>query len=827
MTTQESITGLSEAEVVSRREQGLGNQTNISTSRTYWQIFRENVFTFINNVLFGLGITLVLIGRASDALVSVGVILMNVLVSVVQEIRAKRILDHIAFITRPTVTVIREGQRKKVNLDEIVRGDTLWLEPGDQVVADGTIIKEDELQVDESLLTGESDAISKRPGDTVFSGSFCVAGSGYYTADKVGADSLSNQMTASARSFRRVTTPLQREVNLIVRILLLVAAFLEILLIVNTFFEKIPIVDGIRNAVVVIGLVPNGLFLSIATAYALGAVRIARKGALIQQSNAIESLSHVDLLCFDKTGTLTTNNLLVKYLFPLRGSEEDFRRDLGNFIAGFASKNRTAAAIAEACPGAPQTVRESVPFSSVYRWSGLSIDGPDMSGMYVMGAPEIILPKISQTASLTSKITEWTNQGLRVLVFAAQHDQVPFRGPEGDLRLPPDLAPLGLIAIADELRPEARTAILDFQKAGVELKIISGDNPDTVASLARQAGIDPGEGPVSGETLSQLPTDEMGQLVKTRSIFGRIAPRQKEEMIKLLRHQGKYVAMIGDGVNDVLALKQADLAISLQGGSQAARAVADIVLLEDSFAVLPQTVREGQRILVGMQDVFKLFLTRILYECLLILATMAAGGFPLSLKHNSILTLLTVGIPTFALVLWAQPGIVPRSRMARKISHFILPPALTLALGGLIVYIGFLITPVILAGGFTLLSSLEFDPLGHELITAQTALAGFSIFCGLFLVVFVEPPTRFWVGGDKLSGDKRPAFLALFLFVVYCVILLVPSFRSFFELASLPWFDYLLLLGISALWGLGVRWLWRNRILDRYLGMSYDGVDAQ
>lgn len=816
-----AITGLTEKEVLERRAQGLGNQAAIPTSRTYRQIFQENVFTFVNNVLIGLGIALILLGRVSDALVSVGVISINVVVSVVQEIRAKRILDHIAFITRPSATVIREGVRKKIDLAEIVAGDTLVVEAGDQIVADGPVLGNGEIQVDESLLTGESDPITKRPGDPLYSGSFCVTGSAPYLAEKVGAESLSNKMTASARAFRRVKTPLQQQVDLVVRVLLLFAGYLEVLLIVNTLVEKLPLVEGVRNAVVIIGLVPNGLFLAIASAYALGAVRIARKGALVQQSNAIESLSHVDVLCFDKTGTLTSNRLKVQQLVPLDGKDEDFRKVLGDFSASFDSRNRTAAAIAEACPGNPQPVTAMVPFSSEYRWSGLAFEGPELRGAFVLGAPESILPALQAGAEFQPQIEEWTHQGLRVLVFASNPNTALQRGAEdGSPQLPSGLSPLGLIAIADELRPETRNTITDFQKAGVALKIISGDNPDTVAALARQAGLNIDEEPVSGVDMAKLEPAQQAQLVESRTIFGRVSPQQKEQMVQQLHSQGRYVAMVGDGVNDVLALKQSDLAIAMQGGSQAARAVADMVLLDDSFAVLPQAVREGQRILTGMQDIFKLFLTRIFYVALLILSTAAAGGFPLAPKHNTVLTLFTVGIPTLALVAWAKPGIVPRTGAGRRLAHFVLPAALTLGLAGLGVFVGYLIMPSIQSGAFSFASSLELDPAGVHLNIAQTALTSFSVLCGLFLILFVEPPTHLWVGGDRLSGDRRPAFLALLLFVVYTLVLLIPGTRDFFELAPLPWYDQLILLGLSGLWAILVRWLWRNRILDRYLSLD-------
>ncbi len=816
-TAAATISGLSEEEVQARRAQGMGNQITIPSSRTYWQIFKENAFTFVNLVLFGLGIVLILLGRVSDALFSVGVIAINMVVSIVQEIRAKRVLDHIALITRPKVTVVREGVRKIVDLEEIVAGDTLVVETGDQLVADGAMLSDERIQVDESQLTGESDPITKHSGDTLYSGSFCLSGSGYYRAEKVGAESLTNQITASARAFRRVKTPLQKQVNLVVRILLLVAAYFEILLLVNSLFERIPLVDTVRMSVVVLGLVPNGLFLAIATSYAMGAVRIARKGALVQQSNAIESLSNVNVLCLDKTGTLTTNRLKVRHLQPIQITDEKFSSALGDFAASFESRNRTAAAIAEACPGTARPVLMSVPFSSSYRWSGLALE----SGVYILGAPETLRTVLGQQDDFLATIDEWTRQGLRVLVFAHSSDVVLLQDAHDLPQLPSGLVALGLIALADELRPEARATVENFRKAGVELKIFSGDSPDTVAALAKQAGFAPNDTAVSGIDLASMTPQEVSQALANSSIFGRIAPQQKSQLVNILRNQGKYVAMIGDGVNDVLALKAADLAIGMQNGSQAARAVADMVLLDDSFAVLPQAVLEGQRILNGMQDVFKLFLTRIFYYALLILSSAAAGGFPLTPKNSSILTFLMVGAPTLALAAWAKPGAVPRINVARRLSHFILPAGLTLGLAGMGVFVGFLVVPAILSGSFSASTTFEPDPGGIRLNIAQTALTGFSVFCAMFLILFVEPPTRFWVGGTSLRADLRSVYLAVSLFVIYILILAIPSLRNLFELAPLGWFIYVLLFGLACLWALGVRWLWRSRALDRYLSLDY------
>ena len=812
------MNGLSTQEVIERRARGMGNRDPLRSSRSYFQIIREKVFTFVNLVLFGMGTALVPLGRPSDVIVSVLVILVNVIVSVIQEIRAKWTLDRIALLTRPKATALRDGQEQAVDPAEIVLGDILALRPGDQVVVDGQVA-EGRAELDESLLTGESDLIRKQSGDPVYSGSFCVTGKALYEAQKVGADSLASQLTTSARAFRRVLTPLQQQINLVVRVILVLAIYLELLLVIRNMLDKVPLVESVKMSVVIIGLVPNGLFLAISVAYALGAVRMVGKGVLVQQSNAIESLSNVDTLCLDKTGTLTANRIQFHALVPLAIPEPEMRQALGDLAANVTSGNRTNAAIAQACPGQKRSVAGEVPFSSARKYSALAFDDPDRRGTYVLGAPEVLQPALSYAllaetsafpesgaglyhqAAVEEQIASWADQGLRVLVFAAKEEVVSLTGEDGQPQLPDGLIPFGLVSLSEELRPDAQTTLSAFSQAGVRLKIISGDSPRTLATVARQVGFPTPAKVVSGLDLEQMSPDEFAQAAREGDIFGRITPVQKERLVQALRNAGHYVAMVGDGVNDVLALKRANLAVAMQGGSQATRAVADMVLMENSFAALPAAFREGQRIIRGMQDVLRLFLARTLYMTLLILGAAVAGvAFPVTPKHNSVLALLTVGIPTLALAVWAQPGELPRS-VLRSVWHFVASAAFTVAVVGLAVYLGFLLT------------------MGNE-DAAQSALTTVTVLCGLVLISFVEPPTPAWVGGDVLSGDRRPAFLALGMLAAFVVILLVPALRGFFELRLLPPLDYVLIGAMVIVWGFALRFAWRKRLFERLLNLS-------
>jgi cation-transporting ATPase E len=678
------------------------------------------------------------------------------------------------------------------------------------VVGDGRV------DVDESLLTGESDLVTKHPGDPVLSGSFCVNGSVLYEAQKVGLESYANQITAGARAFRRVLTPLQTEVNLVIRVLILVVAYFEIMLVAASYFNDTPIVESVKMSVVIAGLVPNGLFLATAVAYSLGAVRIARRGALVQQANAVESLSNVDVLCLDKTGTLTSNALRMEETLPLCVPVDELAHALGDYAANTQIGNLTIAAIAQACPGQKRNVKEEVPFSSEQKWSALAFDDPARRGVYVLGAPEMLRLALKAGSELSPVMDEWTALGLRVLLLACRCDLPPLQDAHERPQLPPDLEPLGLISFSDQLRPEARDTLKSFAKAGIALKIISGDNPQTVMAVAQQAGLPAGARMIAGTELAHKQPAEFAQAAEDTTIFGRITPQQKQDLVKALKSRGHYVAMIGDGVNDVLSLKQANLGIAMQSGSQATRSVADIVLLNDSFASLPQAFREGQRILNGMQDILKIFLTRVVYVALLILSTGLLGGFPFEPKQSSLLALLTVGIPTVALATWAKPGRPPRRDLVRSLMYFVLPAAISISLIALLGYM------VLFVNAFGDLSDAASGSADALIVTqaqaiAQTGLTTITVMCGLLLLAFVQPPVKFFVGGDALSRDWRPTILALVEGAAYLLLLTVPDLQPLFALTPLTPVE-LGLIGIAVIvWMLLLRFTYRMRLLERFI----------
>lgn len=448
------FTGLTEAQVLERRARGQGNDVPLATSRSYGEIIRQNVFNFINIILFVIGVALVSLNRIGDAVLSVGLITLNVIIGVIQEIRAKRQLDQIALLTRPRAHVLRDGSEKEVDPSEIVLDDILVAKAGDQIVVDGVVIGPGKMDVDESLLTGESDLIPKQEGDQVMSGSFCVNGTAHYRAVRVGGEAFANKLTSSARQFRVVKTPLQRDVDFILRLLALLAIFMGLMLLLSALLYSLPLVRSVQMASVIAGLIPNGLFFMVIVSYAMGALRIANQGALIQQSNSVESISNVTVLCMDKTGTLTANRIVYTEAIPLNGfSRGDVERMLGDYAASVSATNKTSEALSAALTGQKHTLTDEVPFSSALKWSAIALAD---DGVFVMGALEMLAAHLpaDQIDDLRTQVRSYSERGLRVLIFARQSGASGLHDAAGAPLLPAELTPVAIVVLSDELRPK-------------------------------------------------------------------------------------------------------------------------------------------------------------------------------------------------------------------------------------------------------------------------------------------------------------------------------------------------------------------------------------
>ena len=807
-------TGLTEGEAARRRVAGMGNEARVGSGRTYLEIFRENALNPVNLLLVAISIVLAALGLWGDAAVTVVLVVINVVVAVYQEGRAKQTLDRLSVLTAPTATILRDGVARVTNQHEVVLGDALVVKLGDQIMLDGRVI-DGAMEVDESLLTGEPDRIPKTAGAEVYSGSVCVSGTATFVATRVGAETFANRLTSQARAMAEERTPLQRDVGRVMRAMtaLVVIAAVPVLIGIVLRTGSIEPIETARAAAVLVALIPQGLIVMVTVTYALAIIRLAGGKALIQRSNAVESMSRVDVLCLDKTGTLTTPLIELVETHPFVDAAE-LKVALGDFLASASLATRSADALRVANAGTKHDVEREVTFTSELRWSGLRYaadQSPDTPfGLsYVLGAPEVVgLHVGGATAKEIAELTHrWADDGMRVMLFAAAPDTTSLRASDDSPQLPDGLRPLALFALREQLRPDARETLARLTADGVHLKIISGDNPVTVAALTRQLGLVLEGPPTSGIDLAELDDSGLAHAMGTATIFGRVPPSLKARLVQALRASGYWVAMIGDGVNDVLSLRQAQLGISMQSGSQATRAAADMVLLDDSFAALPLAVVEGQRIIAGMQDSMFLFLTRAMYMAIVIFGAAIVGlAVPVSPRHNTVLALLTVGIPALFLAVWARPA-RPGLDSLRRILRLIIPPAVACAALGLPLYIAY--------------------SQSGDVALARTVFTTFAVMCGLGLLPLLDPPIgESMSGADADGADIRPTLLALAMLALYALFFIVPPLRDFFELAPLSPTDIALIAALAVIWAVAVMILWRTRAVDRIRGLFSRSPEA-
>ncbi len=821
-----NLKGLTQNEVNQKKAEGLANIMPSKTAKTYKEIIRRNVFNFINNVLYLICLVLIFLGSYTDALVTISVVLINVIVGLIQEVRAKQKLDKMARLNRPKIRVLRNYKENLVDPDEIVLGDLVVIKPGDQIVVDGPIISGQKIEFDESQLTGESDLLKKSIGDKALSGSFCVSGSGVFEVTTVGEQSMVNKIATGATAERRVLTPLQKEINTIVKILILVASYLQILVLTSNLLLARQITEIVGNIGVVVGLVPNGLFLMITLAYSLGAIRMAGTGVLVQELNAVESLSNINVLCLDKTGTITTGELEFGKLITNDIEEKKLKRVLGNFVFNQSNSNKTTEIIKKKFKGKKLKIIDESPFSSSTKWSGLVVtykskEMQDFNGTFVLGAPEIIDSAQSLKKEAIKEVELATKEGYRVLYFAFSPAVNKFIEKNGRSVLPKNLKVIGVVVLHDKLRDNLEKTLVEFRKYDIEFKIISGDNPATVLALAKQAKVNEDLFSISGIDLAKLGYKQKVEAILSKNIFGRITPTQKAEIIQILQEHGKYVAMIGDGVNDVLSLKKSNLGIAMESGAQATRSIADIVLLKDNFGSLPIAFSEGQRIRNGMESVVNLFLTRVLFTVLLIISIgIAAIGFPFSIRQNSFLALFTVGLPAFSLTLWASPGRHGNRSLITSLINFVFPAGVILSLFSLVVYLGYLYINYV-GQSYNLelgrIDSADFIIIFNNISDrVQAILTTFVAFAALTLVMFVAPLGDFWKTGIESSNSKKPSIFAIFLIVFIVTTLFSPHYVSIFDLRILEFWEIVYISIFYLIWLLTMRYIWKRKTFSKF-----------
>jgi cation-transporting ATPase E len=748
--------GLSAAEVADRVASGRVNQVPRGTSRTAGQIVRANTLTLFN-LIIGTMATLVLVfGDWRDALFVVAIIV-NTAIGIVQELRAKATLERLSVVGEAHPRVRRDGADVEIPMDAVVVDDVLLVGPGDKVVVDGLVLTATWLEVDESLLTGEADPVSKQVGDRVLSGSYVVGGTGAYQATKVGTDAYAVRLAEQARRFTLVSSDLRAGINRILTVMAFIVVPVGVLLIISQLRNAGSFSAAVTGAVAgTVTMVPEGLVLLTSVAFAVGVIRLGRRNVLVQELPAIEGLARADVVCLDKTGTLTEPGMVVdevRMLDPAAPVEHA----LGALVSAESHPNASLEAIAARASAAPGwSPLAVVPFSSERKWSGARFVD---QGTWVLGAPEVLL---DANHPVLDEVRALAEAGMRVLLLATADGGLA----DADDRGP--VEPAALVVIRQRIKPDAAGTLRYFADQGVAVKVLSGDSPQTVGAVVRALEVPSVTGGVDARDLPDDP-DELAARMDEETAFGRVTPHQKQTMVQALQSTGHTVAMTGDGVNDVLALKEADIAVAMASGSDASKGVAQIVLVDNRFEHLPAVVAEGRRVVNNIERVAGLFLTKTAYATVFSLLSGVVGlPFPFLPRHLTVISALTIGIPGFFLALGPnsrryRPGFV------RRVARFAIPAGTTAAL----------------ASFGTYAVSLRLEESTPE--EAQTLASIVLFVIALWVVVLVAQP---------LNAIRVVLVLAMALGFV--LVLVVPVTRDFFAFTLPEAVDVVITIGLAA-----------------------------
>lgn len=733
-------TGLTQAQVKERMEKGWSNAPVDSPSKTTKEIITSNVFTYFNLIFIVIAVLLIMVGAFRD-LTFLPVIICNTLIGIIQEIRSKKVLDNLSVLNAPKATVVRDGKFQTIPAEQAVLDDVVKFQAGNQICADASVI-DGEVQVNESLLTGESDEITKKPGDTLMSGSFVVSGSCLGRLEQVGADSYISKLTLEAKATKEgEQSEMIRSLNKLVQVVGFLIIPIGIVLFVQQYLLGDSSIKTSMQAMVaaIIGMIPEGLYLLASVALVVSVMRLAQKKVLVHDMKCIETLARVNVLCVDKTGTITENTMKVHDVVSLEPYEKEelppLKELLGDFAHAMSKDNITMAAMQEYfTQGSGQVVTSVTSFSSAFKYSSATFG----TVSYVLGAPEFVLRDDYGTYKET--IESYGSEGYRVLVFGR------YEGTPDGKALTESVIPYGLALLANPIRKEAWETFQYFADQGVDIKVISGDNPVTVSKVASQAGIANADNYIDA---SQLKTpDDIKRAVLKYTVFGRVTPDQKRQFVRALKEAGKTVAMTGDGVNDVLALKDADCSIAMASGSDAAAQASQLVLLESNFSCMPSVVLEGRRVVNNIERSASLFLVKNIFSFLLSLFSMAFMiTYPLEPSQISMVAMFTIGIPAFLLAM------EPNKKMIE--GHFLTNVLLKALPAGL--------TDVLIVGFLTIFGQ-TFGLSNEEISTAATLLLAIV---GLMILFKISKPMnvfRWIVWGGMVAG------------LLFCVIFLKDLF---------------------------------------------------
>ncbi|MBQ7579178.1 MAG: HAD-IC family P-type ATPase [Clostridia bacterium] len=747
--------GLSSEQVADRNEKGLNNVTPNTNVKTYKSIFVENIFTFFNMLCFAIFISLAIVGAWKSCIFMV-IILANIAIGIIQEIRAKRTIEKLSLLTAPVVNVMRDGVQTTISTDEVVLDDIIVLSTGKQIVADCTII-EGQIEVNESLLTGESLPIKKKAGDTILGGSFVVSGSCYARAEKVGVNTYIHQLSSKAKKYKRPKSELFSSLRLIIKVIGIILIPIAILMYINNYVTSAgatttdKVVDTItKTAGSIIGMIPSGMFLLCSVALTVSVIKLAHRKALVQDLYCVEMLARVNVLCLDKTGTITDGTMKVYNCIQLENTDITLKRAMGSMLSSLPDNNQTSQALVNYF-GYNKELKPTtiLPFSSSRKLSAVTFEG---HGTYIMGAQEFVMPELKDKKTL-DMIEQYSKDGYRVLLLAHSDGKIVKEN------LPASKTAVAILILEDRIRDEAVSTIKWFKQNGVKVKIISGDNPLTVAEIAKRVGVDNTEKFINLEGMNEK---QIIAAANKYTVFGRVTPEQKAILVKAIKSAGNTVAMTGDGVNDILALKEADCAVAMASGSEAVRSVSHMVLLNSDFGSMPETVKEGRRVINNVQKSSSLFFMKTIFSIffsifILIIHTV----YPLSTENNLLLETFVIGIPSFFLAFLPNDKPI-EGKFIYNLFKNALPGALTLILNGIAVYTFVWITK----------GSLDY---ASTLTTMMTIVVTFT---GLALLLRLCKPF------NALTGTLMVTMTA-------CCFVLMLIIPTFFKLVSISLTDML------------------------------------
>lgn len=769
----DSASGLDNAQVEQRIADGLTNQYVGNKTKSYGQILKEHGLTFFNILNAVLAAMLLAVGAYKD-LLFLFIVISNFVIGIVQEFASKRTLDRLALIVAARVTVIRNGTEAKIPVSELVLDDVMELKSGDQICSDAIVLS-GSVEVNESLISGESDVITKRAGDFLYSGSFVVAGTARAQVEHVGQDNYANKISDTAKAEKKRRSELYSTLGRVLRVISFIIIPIGVMLYCkqNFILGMLPADNIVKTVAGIIGMIPEGLILLTSIAFVTSVIFLAQDKTLVQDMYGVETLARVDTLCLDKTGTLTEGRLDFEELLQL--SDVDVVPLLRNICGASKDENATMAALRKQfSPLTDYTVKSLIPFSSDRKYSGVCFEG---KGTYILGAAEFILP---HATDILEKESEYAEVGKRVILLAHSNAE-----PEGNM-LPPGLEPLALIIISDMVRPDAHATLEYFYNYDVDIKIISGDNPKTVSYIAAGAGVKDAHRYIDASTIGS--PEELRRAVFENSVFGRVSPQQKRDMLEVMKAEGKKVAMMGDGVNDVLALNAADCSVAVASGSDAAKNISDIVLMDSNLKHLLHVVEDGRKIINNVQRVATLFITKTVYSLLLALATLFLfdSAYPFTPLQLIITSFVTIGAPAFFLALEPQYERIKGSFM-RNVLQKSLPGGLAITLA------------IILANAFA-----------HSLSCTQPQLSTMCVYIvvvgGMCVLLKVSRP---------LSLLRKIIFFGMIAFFAGAVLL----FPGFFEIFPITPDQIIATVILSAVMPL-LMWLMEKLMAKFYVWMD-------